>query len=126
MNRRSLLIGLAATVASILANPLQILKAWPSTFRANTLSLDTARFDWEWGEEPGGRATHFEVICGTTTTIIQGPWARQVLIKDVVPGSGIYTNCTVVARNDCGATPAAAPFPAIHVDFKKNTVTILG
>jgi len=97
----------------LLALPLLALLTGPASAQQTpALPLATARLTWNW--QPGtttgvddGQANGFRIKCGpasktySNTVDLTSPLTRDVLIRNVVKGSGAYY-CVVTAYNTAG------------------------
>ena len=122
MDRRNFLIASAAQTLVFLKNPLSLAGAWSQP--TVQVPFQTAKFVWDWVQGSGGMVEEFEITCGTLKKTIADPAGRSILVKDLVPGPGVYI-CSIVAKNRFGLAAAATSFPPIHVSARRDVVTIL-
>ncbi len=123
MDRRTFLIAGALSSVGFATMPSLVSGTWAQ--RQTQMPLATARLCWDWVQGSGGVVEEFEIICGAVRKTIPDPTARSILVKDVVPGPGLYTGCTIVAKNCFGSTMSARIFPPFRVSPGRDVVSIL-
>src|SRR5437867_6794854 len=123
MDRTAFLATAGLFSLLFLTNPMPVLRAWRQP--VTELTLDRAKFTWDWRQDNGSMVDEFEIVCGSVRKSIADPSARSILVKDVVPGTGTYRTVTVVARNRNGSTEARTTFPPIRVNRASELVTVL-